>query len=141
MKGEGRELRVKQRWSRRENENHASAYEEREGKIRGGERRVVSPGKWKFDDDSTQRKKGEGAPLLYARSARAESKKHLESFNRSKSKKRNLHDLSRHAADLRYRENTKFLMVRVPARNIARYFVERGISYYREKHNSLKKLT
>lgn len=39
LKGEGRELGVKQRWSRRENENHASAYDEGRG---GGERGALS---------------------------------------------------------------------------------------------------
>lgn len=60
--GRERELGVKQRWSRRENENHTHlrTRSEREGKIGGGERHVVSPRKWKFDDGSTRGKKEEG---------------------------------------------------------------------------------
>lgn len=37
---------------------HLRTRSERGGKIGRGERRVVSPGKWKFDDGSAQRKKG-----------------------------------------------------------------------------------
>lgn len=110
----------------------------------GGERHVVSPRKWKFDDGSAQRKKEEGESeahpyYIYARSARAESKKqHLESFNRDKSKK-SPRDLSRHAADLRYRENARFLMVRGPARNIDVSSEEMFRTV--EKSTTLKKLT
>lgn len=59
-----------------------------------------------------------------------ERKKHFESFNRGKLKKKKLRDLSLHVADLRHRENAKFLMAREPARNIALRFVQRYISHY-----------
>lgn len=93
-----RESRVKQRRSRRENENHASAYEER-GWNWG---RAVSPEKWKFWTMAVHGKeigRENKAYPYYARSARAGSRKHLESFNRGRSKK--LRDLSRHAANLK----------------------------------------
>lgn len=63
---------------------------------------VVSPEKWKFWTMAMHGKEMERenkAYPYYARSARAGSRKHLESFNRGRSKK--LRDLSRHAANLK----------------------------------------
>lgn len=68
----------------------------REGET-GGEN-VVSPGKWKFStmaEYGREKDRANKTYPYYARSARAGSKKHLESFNRGRWKESC--DLSRHA--------------------------------------------
>lgn len=69
---------------------HLRTRSEREGEIGGGERRVVYPGKWKFDDGSTQRKKGESeAHPYYMRvphERRAKTSNPLTEVNRKKTR-------------------------------------------------------
>lgn len=95
-----------------------------------GERGTLSlPESGNSTATAQQRKKGESeAHPYYMRvphERRAKSTSNpLAEVNREKTRR----DLSRHAADLRYRENAKFLMARGPAGNVARYFVQRDIS-------------
>lgn len=87
-------------------------------RVKGGkrererERRVVSPGKWKFDDGRAARRQGVEHHPYYARvpherGAKSTSNPLTEGNGR---RKRSERDLSRHAADLKYRESADFLI-------------------------------
>lgn len=103
-KGKGRELEVKQRRGKWKPRICVRGASERV-KLDGVERRVVSPGKWKFDDGSAQRRKRESeAHPYYMRVPHERRAKSTSNLLTEVNRKKNPHDLSRHAADLRYLE-------------------------------------